>query len=126
MLSQMLGPLLVLTVLLVSSPAHAIPRGDCPAGTSWNIAAGACVKKKAAPRMSPQEKFDRASDDIEGRGKAPDAKRGLGLLEQACSTDNHAASCRLLGFLYVRGRAPVAKDDNKAADYFAKACNLKD
>lgn len=107
----------------LATPAWAIPRSDCPAGTAWDIAAGACVKKKAAPRMSPQEKFERASDDIEGRGKTPDPKRGLTTLEQTCTGDKHGPSCRLLGFLYVRGRAPATKDDKKAADYFAKGCS---
>lgn len=113
-------------VCLAAPRASAIPRSDCPKGTAWDIAAGACVKKKAAPRMSPQEKFDRASDDIEGRGKAPDPKRGFTTLDQTCSNDKHGPSCRLLGFLYVRGRAPATKDDRKAADYFAKGCSYND
>ena len=118
--------LAIALVCLVARRAEAIPRSDCPKGTAWDIAAGACVKKKAAPRMSPQEKFDRASDDIEGRGKAPDPKRGLLTLEATCNSDRHGASCRLLGFLYVRGRAPAVKDDRKAADYFAKGCSYND
>lgn len=113
-------------VCLAAGSSAAIPRSDCPKGTAWDIAAGACVKKKAAPRMSPQEKFERASDDIEGRGKTPDPKRGLATLEQTCTADKHGASCRLLGFLYVRGRAPASKDDRKAADYFAKGCSYND
>ncbi len=117
---------MILFTIAWTSRAYAIPRSDCPKGTAWDIAAGACVKKKAAPRMSPQEKFDRASDDIEGRGKAPDPKRGLSSLEQTCNTDKHGPSCRLLGFLYVRGRAPATKDDRKAADYFAKGCSFNE
>jgi len=105
--------------------AEAIPRSDCARGTAWDIAAGACVKKKVAPAMSSQQKFDLASDDIEGRGKSPDPKRGLATLEQTCGA-KHGASCRLLGFLYVRGRAPAAKDDRKAAQYFAKGCSYSD
>lgn len=91
----MLRLLLIGVVCLAAPSAWAIPRSDCPAGTAWDIAAGACVKKKAAPRMSPQEKFERASDDIEGRGKAPDPKRGLTTLEQTCTGDKHGPSCRL-------------------------------
>lgn len=123
---MLLRLVLALGFMGLATPAWAIPRSDCPAGTAWDIAAGACVKKKAAPRMSPQEKFERASDDIEGRGKTPDPKRGLTTLEQTCTGDKHGPSCRLLGFLYVRGRAPATKDDKKAADYFAKGCSFND
>jgi TPR repeat protein len=112
-------------VAMVPRDAAAIPRSDCAKGTAWDIAAGACVKKKVAPRASAQERFEKASDDIEGRGKAPDPKRGLAALEQTCG-EKHGPSCRLLGFLYVRGRAPATKDDRKAADYFAKGCSVND
>jgi TPR repeat protein len=116
---------IAVAIIFVSPDASAIPRSDCPKGTSWDIAAGACVKKKVAARASAQERFEKASDDIEGRGKAPDPKRGLAALEQTCG-EKHGASCRLLGFLYVRGRAPAIKDDRKAADYFAKGCSVND
>ncbi len=110
--------------LLVPTLAHAIPRDSCPAGSVWSLSAGSCIKKKPAPKLSPQEKFDRANDDIEGRGKSPDPKRGVALLDEACST-GHTESCTLLGFLYTRGRV-VVKDDKKAMDHFVKSCNLKD
>ncbi len=115
------GALAGFVVLISSGTASAIPRDNCPPGAVWNVAAGSC-KKKA---LRPQEKFDRANDDIEGRGKAPDPKRGVTLLEDACTRDSHTESCNLLGFLYTRGRI-VPKDDKKAMDYYVKSCNLKD
>lgn len=106
--------------------AAAIPRDSCPTGSVWSLAAGSCVKRKPAPKLSPQEKFDQANDHLEGRGKAPDPQQGVRLLEQACTVDKHPASCRLLGFLHARGRNPVTKDDRRALDYYRRACELAD
>ncbi|MBS1122260.1 MAG: Sel1 protein [Deltaproteobacteria bacterium] len=117
--------LVAAVVVLSSSRAHAIPRDSCPPGTEWSLSAGSCMKKKPAPKLSAQEKFVRANDDIEGRGKSPDPRRGVALLEEACGRDSHPESCNLLGFLYTRGRV-VAKDDKKAMDYYVKSCKLKD
>ncbi|MEO8699758.1 MAG: tetratricopeptide repeat protein [Kofleriaceae bacterium] len=117
---------IILAVVLGSTTnAFAIERNSCPKGSVWSLSAGSCVKKKPAPKLSPQEKFDRANDDIEGRGKTPDPKRGVALLEQACSTDKHASSCTLLGFLYSRGRT-VKQDDKRAMAFYQQACELKD
>jgi uncharacterized protein len=113
-------------VLASTRAAHAIERNSCPTGQVWSLSAGSCVKKKPAPKLSPQEKFDRANDDLENRGKAPDPRRGVTLLEQACASDKHAASCTLLGFLYARGRVPLPKDDRRAMEFFQRGCELGD
>ena len=122
----MVRSFVVLAILSIASVAHAIPRDNCPAGTEWNTANGACMKKRAAPRQSAQDKFNQANDHLEGRGKSPDPKKGIALLEEACTRNNHAQSCTLLGFLYARGRAPVAVDVDKASQYYTKSCGLKD
>jgi len=114
------------TILVWARSAGAIPRDSCPGGTEWNVAAGACAKKKAAPRQSAQDKFNKANDHLEGRGQGPSPAKGIALLEEACTKDNHAQSCTLLGFLYARGRAPVQVDGAKASQYYTKACGLKD
>ena len=113
-----------LVALVLPSRAEAIDR-NCPRGQTWSISQGTCVKKKPAPKLSAQEKYDRASDDLEGKGKAPDPKRGLRLLEENCAAD-HGSSCTLLGFLYARGRSTVTRDDPKALQYFQQACKLDD
>ncbi|MBX3160750.1 MAG: sel1 repeat family protein [Deltaproteobacteria bacterium] len=112
-------------LVLAVGEAHAIDR-KCPAGQVWSISQGSCVKRPPPPKpASPQEKHDQAVDHLEGRGKAPDAKKGVALLEEACSA-KHGESCTLLGFLYSRGRAPVARDEKKGMDYYVRACDLKD
>lgn len=116
---------LAFAVLVVLAPrAYAIER-NCPAGHAWSISLGTCVKKKPAPKLSAQETFDRANDDLEGKGKGADPKRGVRLLEENC-TARHGGSCTLLGFLYSRGRNGVARDDTKSMEYFVKACTLDD
>ncbi len=116
-----------LAAVVTAPPADAIPRGGtCPKGTSWSMSAGACVKKKPAPRLSPQEKHERAVEDLEGRGKRPDPQRGLALLEETCAREKHGPSCTLLGFLHARGRAPVTADNKQAMAYFERACGLDD
>ncbi|MBA2544148.1 MAG: sel1 repeat family protein, partial [Deltaproteobacteria bacterium] len=122
----MVRSFVLVIVLLSATRAEAIPRSSCPGGTEWNVAAGACMKKRAAPRLSAQDKFNKANDHIDGRGKDPDPKKGVALLEESCGKDNHAQSCTLLGFLYARGRAPVGVDAAKASQYYTKACTLKD
>ena len=115
--------LAVVVVLVLAPSAHAIDR-NCPKGQTWSISLGTCVKKKAAPKLSAQEKFDRANDDLEGKGHGADPKRGVKLLEENCA-GGHGASCTLLGFLYSRGRN-VARDDVKSMEYLVKACTLND
>ena len=115
--------LVVIFMLVAVREAHAIER-KCGKGQVWSISAGTCIKKKPAPKLSPQEKYDRAVEDLDGRGKAPDAKRGLALLEDNCKA-GHGSSCTLLGFLYSRGRG-VVKDDKRAMEYFVKGCGLDD
>jgi TPR repeat protein len=110
-------------MLVAARDAHAIER-KCGKGQVWSISAGTCVKKKPAPKLSPQEKYDRAVEDLDGRGKSPDAKRGQSLLEDNCKA-GHGSSCTLLGFLYSRGRG-VTKDDKRAMEYFVKGCGLDD
>ena len=120
--------LLILSITLLAltaGDAYAIDR-KCPAGQMWSISAGACVKRPPPPKpASPQEKHAQAVDHLEGRGKTPDPKRGIALLEEACTAKN-AESCTLLGFMYSRGRNPVARDEAKAMDYYVRACELND
>lgn len=123
---RLVVPIAFAIVVVSVHRADAIPRDSCPANTSWDVAAGACVKKKAAPRLSAQARFERASADVDGTGKHPDPKRGLAQLEQLCDRDHHGGACRLLGFLYMRGRAPAVKDDRKAAEYLGRGCDLKE
>lgn len=108
-------------VLAWTTTAGAVDR-NCPPGQQWSISEGACVKKKPAPRLSPQEKYNQASEQLERKG---DPKRALQLLEEAC-TASHGSSCTLLGFLYARGRARLLRDDAKAMTYFVKACTHDD
>lgn len=116
--------ILVVVGLVTVAPAYAIDR-NCPKGQAWSISLGTCVKKKPAPKLSAQEKFDRANDDLEGKGRGADAKRGVKLLEENC-TAGHGPSCTLLGFLYSRGRSGVARDDTKSMEYLVRACTLDD
>jgi TPR repeat protein len=112
-------------VALSADDAHAIDR-KCPAGQVWSISQGACVKRPPPPKpASPAEKHAQAVDHLEGRGKTPDARKGLALLEEAC-TAKHGDSCTLLGFLYSRGRNPVTRDEKKAMEYYTRACELND
>jgi MYXO-CTERM domain-containing protein len=115
---------LAVVFLAVTSPAYAIDR-NCPKGQTWSISLGTCVKKKPAPKLSAQEKFDRANDDLEGKGRGADPKRGVRLLEENC-TAGHGPSCTLLGFLYSRGRAGIATSPTKSMEFFVKACSLND
>ncbi|MFN0250915.1 MAG: hypothetical protein ACKV2T_28840 [Kofleriaceae bacterium] len=117
---------LVATVLVLSiaSPAHAIDR-NCPRGQVWSISLGTCVKKKPAPELSAQEKFDRANDDLEGKGRTADPKRGIRLLEENCAA-SHGPSCTLLGFLHSRGRSGIATNPTKSMEFFVKACSMND
>ncbi|MEJ7599559.1 MAG: tetratricopeptide repeat protein [Kofleriaceae bacterium] len=117
--------ILLLTVLLAfaARDAHATER-KCVHGQVWSISAGTCVKQKPARKQSPQDRYDRAVEDLDGRGKAPDPRRGLALLETTC-TAGHGASCTLLGFLSSRGRG-VSKDDKRAMTYFEQGCKLDD
>lgn len=112
----------VLVLVLAPSTAHAIDR-NCPKGQTWSISQGTCVKKRPAPRLSPEEKYDRANDHLEGRGKAPDPRRGVRLLEENCAAD-HGPSCNLLGFLHARGRSGVARDEARAMELFVRACKV--
>ena len=120
----------VLVVALLTLPARAwaVDR-NCPPKQQWSIAAGACVKKKPAPKLSPQEKYNQASDELEGKGlakgKSIDPAHAITLLDEACAA-SHGDSCTLLGFLYARGRSKVARDDPRAMTYFEKACQLDD
>lgn len=115
--------LALLVVIVLAPQAYAIDR-NCPKGQTWSISLGTCVKKKAAPKLSAQEKFDRANDDLEGKGRGADPKRGIKMLEENC-TAKHGPSCTLLGFLYSRGRV-VTRDDVKSMEYLVKACTLND
>lgn len=116
--------------LLIALPASAwaVDR-NCPPGQQWSISAGACVKKKPAPKLSPQEKYNQASDELEGKGlpkgKEVDPRRAVQLLDEACAA-NHGSSCTLLGFLYARGRSKLARDEAKAMTYFVRACQHDD
>jgi uncharacterized protein len=116
--------LAVALVIVFAAPAYAIDR-NCPKGQTWSISLGTCVKKKAAPKLSAQEKFDRANDDLEGKGKGADPKRGVKALDENC-TAGHGASCTLLGFLYSRGRSGITRDDVKSMELYVKACSLND
>lgn len=115
-------------LLLVCGTAGAVDR-NCPRGQQWSISAGACVKKPPAPRLSPQEKYNQASDELEGKGqpkgKAIDPAHAVKLLDEACAA-KHGSSCTLLGFLYARGRNKLARDDARAMTYFVKACAVDD
>ncbi len=129
MIPPMIRPLIVITALLVlPARAWAVDR-NCPAGQQWSISAGACVKKKPAPKLSPQEKYNQASDELEGKGlgkgRELDPTHAVQLLDEACGA-GHGSSCTLLGFLSARGRNKLPRDDTKAMTYFVKACQLDD
>lgn len=111
----------LLLLVLMAGTAWAVDR-NCPPGQQWSISEGACVKKKPAPRLSPQEKYNQASEELQGKG---DPKHAVQLLEEAC-TAKHGSSCTLLGFLYARGRAKVVRDDVKAMEFFVKGCSNDD
>ena len=120
---------IVIALLVTLAPnAWAVDR-NCPAGQQWSISAGTCVKKKPAPKLSPQEKYNQASDELEGKGlakgQAVDPKHALQLLEEACVAA-HGSSCTLLGFLHARGRHKLPRDEGRAMTYFVKACQLDD
>lgn len=114
----------VALVAVFAVPAHAIDR-NCPKGQVWSISLGTCVKKKPAPKLSAQEKFDRANEHLEGRGRGANPARGVAMLEENC-TGGHGPSCTLLGFLHARGRAGIAANATKSMEYFVKACSLDD
>ena len=115
-------------VLALCATAGAVDR-NCPKGQQWSISAGACVKKPPAPRLSPQEKYNQASDELEGKGlpkgKSIDPAHAVKLLDEACDA-RHGSSCTLLGFLSARGRSKLARDDARAMTYFVKACAVDD
>ncbi len=87
------------------------------------------MKKPPAPRLSPQEKYNQASDELEGKGqpkgKAIDPAHAVKLLDEACAA-KHGSSCTLLGFLYARGRNKLARDDARAMEFFVKGCSNDD
>jgi TPR repeat protein len=100
------------------------PQRNCARGTSWNPSAGACVKKRVARKSTPEETFDAAIDQLEGKVKGASAAKGAALLEKAC-TEKLAPACTVLGYVYLNGRG-VAADAKRAEAAYAAGCELGD
>ncbi|MGZ3456087.1 MAG: tetratricopeptide repeat protein [Polyangiales bacterium] len=64
----------------------------------------------------------RAWDALQPGG---DRALGVALLEDACAR-KHAWSCTNVGYMAMVGQAPVSKDDKRAFQLYARACELGD
>lgn len=111
----------VAAVLATSAPAWAIER-SCPAGQIWDANRGACRKAGGGGKA---KKYADAVAHIEGRGKKPDAKKGLAALEDLCK-GKHGEACTFLGYVHRNGRGGVKTDYPKALEHYEKGCNLED
>jgi len=111
----------VAAVLATTAPASAIER-ECPGGQTWDASRGACRKKVGGGKA---KKYEEGVRHIEGRGKKPDATKGVKLLEEACKA-RLGEACTFLAYVHRNGRAGVKVDYPKALELYEKACNLKD
>jgi uncharacterized protein (TIGR03382 family) len=112
----------VVIFVVHTAPAFAIDRA-CPKGQAWDIKRGSC--RKITGKGGPAKKYQEGLAHLEGRAKDPDVAKGLKLIGEAC-TSKVAEACTQLGFIYQSGRGEILQDAKKAADYYLKACNLKD
>lgn len=115
--------MVLVVVVLLQREALAIER-NCAAGMTWNPSAGACVKKRAARKASPEELFYQAIDQLEGKVKGASAAKGVALLTESCK-QKLAPACTVLGFVYLNGRGTTA-DPGKALAAYEMGCDLGD
>jgi TPR repeat protein len=109
-------------IIAHAAPAFAVDRA-CPKGQAWDIKRGSC--RKLSGKGGPAKKYQEGLAHLEGRAKNPDTAKGLKLIGEAC-TKKVAEACTQLGFVYLNGRGDITKDSQKAADFYLKACDLKD
>lgn len=116
---------LVLALVLAGEvgPAAAVER-DCPDGQSWSPAVGACVRRTAASKRSPEEAYYAAIDRLEGKGGVAAPARAAALLGPACRR-GHGPSCTLLGFVHETGRLGAA-DPRRALAFYDQGCAAAD
>jgi TPR repeat protein len=114
---------LILIVIALAFPAvaHADIARKCKDATYVFSQAAGCVKRPSAPKLSATETYVMALDAIES-----DPKKAFGLFDKACR-EKHGAACTQVGMMFDSGRGRVvAKDNRKALDQYARACELGD
>jgi TPR repeat protein len=115
----------VVLLQLLPGLARADIARECPKGQAWDASRGAC-RKPVNKKFKKLKEYQKALDDVESRGDSPDPARGVKSLEGLCSKDKFASACTQLGLLYRNGSAGLTADPQKAADLYAKGCDLKD
>lgn len=113
----------VAAVIAGAGTAAAVDR-ECPTGQIWSPNLGACVKKPAVKKRSPEERYYAAIDLIEGKHGVADPAKAATLLGPACDA-RHGASCTLLAYLHLGGRLGPAAPA-RAIDYYQRGCALGD